>query len=73
MKNPLAEKTVKRHINNRPSNPGHFTPFNAMHYFAERCQRFQFEHPLTCMGSWDDGIRQDCLGPIVVDTGLQND
>ena len=41
--------SMKRHINNRHSNPGHFTPFNAMHYPAERCQRFQFEHPFTCM------------------------
>ena len=41
--------SMKRHINNRHSNPGHFTPFNAMHYSAERCQRFQFEHPFTCM------------------------
>ena len=24
-------------------------------------------------GGWDDGIRQDCLGPITADTGLQND
>ena len=41
--------SMKRHINNRHSNPGHFSPFNAMHYSAERCQRFQFEHPFTCM------------------------
>ena len=41
--------SMKRHINNRHSNPGHFTPFNAMHYSAERCQQFQFEHPFTCM------------------------
>ena len=41
--------SMKRHINNRHSNPGHFTPFNATHYPAERCQRFQFEHPFTCM------------------------
>ena len=40
---------MKRHINNRHSNPGHFTPFNATHYPAERCQRFQFKHPFTCM------------------------
>ena len=40
---------MKRHINNRHSNPGHFTPFNATHYSAERCQRFQFGHPFTCM------------------------
>ena len=42
--------SMKRHINNRHSNPGHFTLFNAMHYSAERCQRFQFEHPFTCTG-----------------------
>ena len=41
--------SMKRHINNRHSNPGHFTPFNATYYPAERCQRFQFEHPFTCM------------------------
>ena len=41
--------SMKRHINNRHSNPGHFTPFNATHYPAERCQRFQLVHPFTCM------------------------
>ena len=41
--------SMKRHINNRHSNPGHFTPFNAMHYSAEKCQRFQLVHPFTCM------------------------
>ena len=40
---------MKRLINNRHSNPGHFTPFNAMHYSTEKCQWFQFEHPFTCM------------------------
>ena len=39
----------KKHINNRHSNPGHFTPFHATHYSTEKCQRFQFEHPFTCM------------------------
>ena len=53
--------SMKRHINNRHSNPGHFTPFNAMHY------------SVYLYGGWDDGIRQDCLGPIAVDTGLLND
>ena len=42
---------MQRHINNRQSNPGHFTPFNAMHYSTAKCQRFQFEHPFTCMGA----------------------
>ena len=41
--------SMKRLINNRHSNPGHFTPFNAMHYSTEKCQWFQFEHPFTCM------------------------
>ena len=40
---------MKRHINNRHSNPGHFTPFYAMHYSTEKCQRSHFEHPFTCM------------------------
>ena len=67
--------SMKRHINNRHSNPGHFTPFNAMHYPAERCQRFQFEHPLTSVhlhGGWDDRFGKNCLGTIAVDTGIQN-
>ena len=41
--------SMKRHINNRHSNPGHLTPFYATHYSTEKCQRFQFEHPFTCM------------------------
>ena len=40
---------MQRHVNNRHSNPGHFTPFNAMPYSAVKCERFQFEHPFTCM------------------------
>ena len=52
---PYCEKSfsrkdsMKRHIKNKHSTPGHFTPFNAMHYSTEKCQRFQFEHPFTCM------------------------
>ena len=52
---PICEKTfgrkdnMQRHVNNRHSNPGHFTPFNAMPYSAVKCERFQFEHPFTCM------------------------
>lgn len=41
--------SIKRHINNRQSNPGHLTPFNAMPFSTEKWQRFQFEHPFTCM------------------------
>ena len=41
--------SMKRHTNNRHCSLGHFTLFNAMHYSAERCQQFQFEHPFTCM------------------------
>ena len=40
---------MQRHVNNRHSNPGHFTPFNAIPYSAVKCERFQFEHPFTCM------------------------
>ena len=40
--------SMQRHINNKHSNPD-FAPFNAMHYPTEKCQRFQFEHPFTCM------------------------
>ena len=52
---PICEKTfgrkdnMQRHVNNRHSNPDHFTPFNAMPYSAVKCERFQFEHPFTCM------------------------
>ena len=36
------------------------------------------KYPDTCgrglnHGVWDDGTRQDCPGPIAVNTGLQND
>ena len=41
--------SMKRHISNRHSNPGHFSPFYAMHYSAEKCHRFRFELPFTCM------------------------
>ena len=41
--------SMKRHINNRHSNPDHFTLFYATHYSTEKCQRFHFEHPFTCM------------------------
>ena len=40
---------MKRHIDNRQSNLGQFTSFNAMSYSTENCQQFQFEHPFTCM------------------------
>ena len=36
-------------MNNRHSNHGYFVPFNAMPFSTEKCQRFQFEHPFTCM------------------------
>ena len=55
-----GKDSMKRHINNRHSNPGHFTPFNAMHYSAERCQRFQLEHPFTCMVATGLKNRQAC-------------
>ena len=41
--------SMKRQINNGHGNPGHFTPFNVMPYSSEKCQRFQFENPFTCM------------------------
>ena len=44
-----GKDSMKRHINNRHSNLDHFTPFNAMPYSTEKSQRFQFEHPFTCM------------------------
>ena len=47
---PHCEKSFSRKDSmKRHSNPCHFTPFNAMHYSTKKCQRFQFEHPLTCM------------------------
>ena len=65
--------SMKRHINNRHSNPD-FAPFNVMHYPTEKCQRFQFEHPFTCMVAGMTGSgKTDCLGPVAVNTGLQND
>ena len=52
---PTCEKSFSRkdsmqgHMDNRHSNPGYFVPFNAMPYSTEKYQRFQFEHPFTCM------------------------
>ena len=40
--------SMQRHINNKHSNPD-FAQFNAMHHPTGKCQRFQFEHPFTCM------------------------
>ena len=65
--------SMKRHINNRHSNPGHFTPFNAMHYPAERCQRFQLVHPFTCMVAGMTGSGKNCLGTIAVTTSSNRD
>jgi len=66
---------MKRHINNhRHSNLDHFSPFNGMPYSTEKCQQFQFEHPFACMVAGMTGSgRQDCLGPIAVNTSIQND
>ena len=41
--------SMQRHMNNRHSNHGYFVPFNAMPFSTEKCQRFQFEHPFTCI------------------------
>ena len=41
--------SMQRHMNDRHSNPGYFVPFNVMPYSTGKCQRFQFEHPFTCM------------------------
>ena len=43
----IRKDSMKRHINNGHSSLGHFTPFIPMS--QEKCQRFQFEHPFTCM------------------------
>ena len=44
-----TKSSMKRHINNRHSNRGHFIPFNAMPFSTDKCQRFQFKHLFTCM------------------------
>ena len=59
---------MQRHMNRKHCNFALVIPMS-----QEKCQRFQFEYPFHLYGGWDDGIRQDCLGPIAVDTGLQND
>ena len=41
--------SMQRHMNNRHSNPSYIVPFNAMPYSTGKSQRFQFEHPFTCM------------------------
>ena len=70
-----CEKTVsrkdnmQRHMNNRHSNHSYFVPFNAIAYSTETCQRFQLETSFHLHGGRDDRIRQDCLGPIAVETG----
>ena len=67
---------MQRHMNNI----GTVIPVASLHLMlcpvphAEKCQRFQFENPFTCMVAGMTGSGgQDCLGPIAVETALQND
>ena len=43
-----SKDNLHRHMNSKHSN-SNLAPFNAMPYSTEKCQRFQFEHPFTCM------------------------
>ena len=40
--------SMQRHVMSKHRNAG-FTPFRAMPFSVEKCQRFQFVHPFTCM------------------------
>ena len=72
---------MQRHMSRKHSEPPSFTPFRAMPFSVEKCQRFQFVHPFTCMvagmtGSgktvWVKSLlqqattREDCLVLFVV-------
>ena len=39
---------MQRHVMSKHRNAG-FTPLRAMPFSVEKCQRFQFVHPFTCM------------------------
>ena len=39
---------MQRHVMSKHRNAG-FTPSRAMPFSVEKCQRFQFVHPFTCM------------------------
>ena len=39
---------MQRHVSSKHNNPG-FTTFGGMVNSQEKCQRFQFIHPFTCM------------------------
>ena len=40
--------SMRRHMSRKHRNAG-LTPFRAMPFSVEKCQRFQFVHPFTCM------------------------
>ena len=63
------KESMKRHINNRHSNPSHFSLFYAMYYSAEKCQRFKFEHLFTCMVACMRGSEKTVLAhPLLTQT-----
>ena len=40
---------MQRHMSRKYSESPSFTPFRAMPFSPEKCQRFQFVYPFTCM------------------------
>ena len=40
---------MRRHMSRKHSESPSFTPFRAMPFSPEKCQRFHFVHPFTCM------------------------
>ena len=49
-KNNFSRKdNMQRHMSRKHSESQSFTPFRAMPFSVEKCQRFQFVHPFTCM------------------------
>ena len=41
--------SMRRHISHKHSESRSFTPFKAVPFSPEKCQRFHFVHPFTCM------------------------
>ena len=41
--------SMRRHMSHKHSESRSFTPFKAVPFSPEKCQRFHFVHPFTCM------------------------
>ena len=47
---------MRRHMSRKHSESPSFTPFRAMPFSPEKCQRFHFVHQFTCMVAGMTGL-----------------